>query len=81
MALPKQLGDREYQKFIETADGDVAVRQGPGGISDSDGNELGLNKFGQAKVLDERVLAATLCNTDLLRKILFQLEILTEVEI
>lgn len=26
MTLPRQLGDREYQKFVENADGEVAQR-------------------------------------------------------
>ena len=55
MALPNQLGDREYEKFIEDAEGNVAVRQGPGAINDSDGNELALDDMGRASTSDKSV--------------------------
>lgn len=79
MTLPEQLGDREYQKFVETADGEVAVRQGPGGINDSAGNELKLNADGQASTFDIRVLNELKNMTDELKSINWQLKLINGV--
>jgi hypothetical protein len=80
MALPKELGDREYQKFVETADGDVAVRQGPGGINDTDGNELALNSDGMAQVYDRQVMTQLKNMHEVLQDIRFHLRIITGVD-
>ena len=80
MTLPPNIADREIRKFVEDSEGNVGVRLGPNAIKDDDGNVLGLDKFSQARVLDERVLASVQCNSDLLRKILFQLESITGIE-
>jgi hypothetical protein len=78
MTLPEQVGDREYQKFVETADGYVAVRQGPGAINDSEGNELKLNKDGQASTFDIRAINELKNIHSLLEDIKFQLSLITE---
>jgi hypothetical protein len=81
MALPEQLGDREYQKFEEDADGNVAVRIGPNAIRDSAGNELDLNSFGMAQVYDKQVMTQLKEMTDILKDIRFQLQLITGAEI
>jgi hypothetical protein len=77
MALPDQLGDREYQKFEEDADGNVAVRIGPNAIRDSAGNELDLNSFGMAQVFDRQVASELKVIHGLLEDMLFHLQLIT----
>jgi hypothetical protein len=77
MALPDQLGDREYQKFIETEGGDVALRIGPNAIQDSSGNELNLDTFGRASTRDEAVFTQLKNIQEVLEHIRFQLELIT----
>jgi hypothetical protein len=79
MALPDQLGDREYQKFEEDADGNVAVRIGPNAIRDSDGNELDLNPDGMAQVFDRQVMNQLKNIEEVLEDIRFHLRIITGV--
>jgi hypothetical protein len=77
MSLPKNRADREYQKFTEDAQGNTAVRIAPGAVTDTDGDELEINQFGQGYVSDattQRLLTET---NNLLEKILFQLECIT----
>jgi hypothetical protein len=76
MTLPEQLGDREYQKFVETADGKVAVRQGPNAIVDEEGNALGIDDVGRAQTYDPRVHNELKTVTELLQNILIQLEMM-----
>lgn len=41
MTLPKELGDREYQSFVEDGKGDVARRTFGGSyLTDSDGEDI-----------------------------------------
>jgi hypothetical protein len=81
MALPDQLGDREYQKFEEDADGKVAVRIGPNAIRDSAGNELDLNSDGMAQVYDRNVMNQLKEITDYLKDIKTQLTLITGLDI
>ncbi len=81
MALPKEVGDREYQKFVEDADGNVAVRIGPNAIQDSSGNELDLDAAGQAAVKDHAVYTQLKNMTEILEDIRFQLQLITGADI
>jgi hypothetical protein len=74
MTLPENMGDREYEKFVEDAAGNVAVRQGPGGINDEDGNVLAIDTAGRAQVYDMKVQAELGTVNDSLIKIIELLE-------
>jgi hypothetical protein len=76
MALPRNRGDREQQKFVEDANGNVSVRIAPGAVTDTDGNELDIDKFGQAKMSDHAVHSELKCMNQVLKDILFQLQLI-----
>jgi hypothetical protein len=77
MALPKMLGDREVQKFMETSAGEVAVRTAPTVITSSDGNEMAVNDSNQAKMRDDSAISALNIIIDKLECIEFQLKLIT----
>lgn len=81
MTLPEQVGDREYQKFVEDADGNVAIRIGPNAIKDTSGNELKLNENGMAQVFDRQVMTELKGMANILKDIRFQLQLITGAEI
>lgn len=56
MSLPTNRGDREFQKFVEDASGNVSVRIAPGAVTDSDGNELDIDNEGRARMLDTKAI-------------------------
>jgi hypothetical protein len=77
LSLPKQIADREYQKFVEDLAGNVAIRVAPGAITDSvDGNELDIDKNRRARVYDEHGLRMMKNIHDVLERILWQLELM-----
>jgi hypothetical protein len=80
MTLPKELGDREYQKFTEDSDGNVSVRVGPNAIRDADGNTLAIDQFGKAQTFDLQCLAELKSIGELLNKVIIQLQFITGVD-
>lgn len=76
MTLPKNRGDREYQKFAEDLHGNVCVRVAPGAITDTDGNEMEIDDSGRAFVSDSKVNDTLKVMNANLEKILFQLELI-----
>jgi hypothetical protein len=81
MSLPENIGDREYQKFVETAEGEVAVRQGPNAITDDAGNILSLDEFGRASSIDISVVQHLKEISSLLHDIRYQLQLITGAHI
>ena len=77
MTLPRHIGDREYQKFIELGDGETAVRIGPNAIQDEDGNELALDTDGRASTTDQEVHSQLKNIHEVLEDIRFQLQLIT----
>ena len=77
MSLPKELGDREYQKFVEDEDGNVSLRIGPG-VKDSSGSDLVIED-GAARTFDRQMMTELKSITQELQKVVFQLEIITGV--
>ena len=77
MALPNHLGDREYEKFIEDAQGNVAVRQGPGAINDSGGNELALDAMGRARTYDRAAQAELENISNKLDEVIYHLSLIS----
>jgi hypothetical protein len=68
MAMSKNMGDREYDKFVEDENGKTAVRV-VNSVTDPGGDELEVTPFGEAKTLDDTT-------SQLLTKILHQLKIM-----
>lgn len=80
MTLPKEVGDREYQKFVADSDGNVSVRVGPDAVRDSAGNALAIDEFGKAQTFDLQCLAELKSIGELLEKMLSQLEYISGVD-
>lgn len=79
MTLPKELGDREYQKFIEDEEGNVSLNIRPGAVRSSIGTELAIDEFGKAQTFDLQALTQLKSIGEKLDKVIFQLEIITGV--
>jgi len=68
MAMSTNLGDRERHKFVETSDGETAVRV-QNTIVDVDGDVAEVNSDGSINVKDNNILIA-------MNRILSQLQIM-----
>lgn len=77
MTLPKQLGDREFEKFVEDADGKTAIRVEPQTIKGSSGTKLDITSAGFAQVFDRQALNQLKEITDVLNEIKFHLSLIT----
>ena len=77
MTLPTHISDREFQKFVEDADGKVAVRQAPNVIKSSSGNEMEVDDINRARAYDDAVHSALIAMIAKLESIEFQLKLIT----
>lgn len=80
MTLPKELGDREYQKFEEDENGDVSIRIQPGAVRDSTGNELAIDSTGKAQTFDLQALTQLKDISEKLETVILQLQFITGVD-
>ena len=72
------LGDKENDKFGVDFDGNTCVRVLPGAITDAeDGNQLDIDDFGRARMLDTKAVDMLSCISDQLAEVVFQLKLIT----
>jgi hypothetical protein len=80
MAMSPHIGDREKDKFVETSEGDTAVRVKTV-VEDSEGDALLVNVDGSinTKSLDSRLLLGEILTE--LKKLNLHMELMTDHEI
>lgn len=76
MSLPTNRGDREYQKFVEDSNGNVAVRVKQV-IEDSEGDDLDIDDEGRAQTKDMPANNKLQSIYEKLDEILIQLRLIT----
>jgi hypothetical protein len=56
MAMSKNIGDREYTKFVEDAEGNTSIRV-VSGIQDADGDKLSVTRLGEAVFTSPEIIS------------------------
>ena len=78
MALPNNITDREYQKFVADNDGNTSLRTS-GEVTDGAGHTMAIDAAGRASTIDGKVQDELSMISSTLNQILIQLQMINGV--